>query len=48
MDKYVFQKRGVTLEPFVQALQIWHAHRRIIEIMCSKFHLDDLKTVGGV
>ena len=35
----------MTLESFGRAS--YHAHLHIIENVCSKFHLDDLKTVGA-
>ena len=38
----------ITLEPFGRASQSRHANINVIEIMCSKFHLDDVKTVGDV
>ena len=42
-------KRGITLEPFGWAsINLCPTHLLIIGIMCSEFHLDDLKTVGGV
>ena len=31
----------------VQEGKICHAHLHFLESMCSKFHLDDLKTVQG-
>jgi len=44
-----FEKKGHnpgTLWP--RPSHVYHAYIYVIEIMCSKFHLDDLKTVGGV
>ena len=37
------------MEPFGQShKKLCHAHLHVIGIMCSKFHQDDLKTMGGV
>jgi len=44
-----FSKKGITLEPFAQVShKLCHAHLHIIWIICSKFHMDDIKTVVGV
>jgi len=44
-----FEQKSVTLEPFCQAPKsIRHTQPHFIGIMCSKFHLDDLKTEGEV
>ena len=39
-----FEKRSIALELTKRG----HAHLHITGIMCSKFYLDDLRTVGGV
>jgi len=36
------------LNPLAKSHEYCHAHLHVIGNMCSKFHLDDLKTVGGV
>ena len=42
-----FQRRGITLESTDWAsLTLLHVHLNVIGIMCSKFHLDDFKTVA--
>jgi len=49
MDITEFRKKGHnagTLWPDVY--KISHANVHVIGIMCNKFHLDDLETVGGV
>jgi len=49
MDILEFRKRCINLEPFgLVSQKVCLAHLLIIENMCSKFNLDDLKTVGGV
>ena len=41
-------KKGQLLNPLAKSHAYCHAHLQVIGNMCSKFHLDDLKTVGGV
>ena len=42
-------KRGITLQPLIlPSTEICHSHLYIIEIMCGKFQLNDLKTVEEV
>ena len=42
-------KQCITMKTFgLASRKICHAHSHFIGIMCNKFHLDDLKTVGGV
>ena len=36
------------MESILNPTQINHAHLLFIGMMCSKFHLNDLKTVEGV
>ena len=40
-----FPKWGFTLDPFDQdSRDVWHAY---LNVMCCRFNLDDLKSVGG-
>ena len=52
MDLKNLGKKEMTLEPFDRASQkgihVYHAHLHFIEIMFSKFHLDNFETVEGV
>jgi len=42
------QERGISLDPLVGSHKyLYHGHLHVIAIMCSKFHLDYLKTEGG-
>jgi len=45
---YNFEKEAKLGSPLTTTQILYHAHLHVILIMCCKFHLDDLKTVGEV
>ena len=44
----ILKKKGNNLRTLWPGFRKCHAHLYIIGIICSKFHQDGLKTVGGV